>query len=247
VTIRVLVVDDVDDVRLLIRYALTRHGGFEVVGEAGAGREAIRMASVSQPDVVLLDLGLPDITGDHVLTTLRDVSPESRVVVYTGQHVTDHAFFDRHAAGVVTKGGDIKHLVRLLEEVGGPDERERAASFGHDVASVPRAREFVERVLAAWGAERFLEDALLVVSELATNAVVHAESAFTVRLKLSAAALRIEVSDAAAESSPEPRIAEQTAEGGRGLFLVSAVSSAWGVETRAERHDKVTWAELTGA
>jgi CheY-like chemotaxis protein/anti-sigma regulatory factor (Ser/Thr protein kinase) len=247
VTIRVLVVDDVDDVRLLIRYALKRHGGFEVVGEAGAGREAIRMASVSQPDVVLLDLGLPDITGDRVLTTLRDVSPDSRVVVYTGQHVTDHEFFDRHAAGFVTKGGDIKHLVRLLEEVGGPDERERAEQFAHDVASVPQAREFVRGQLAAWGAARFVDDALLVVSELATNAVVHAESAFTVRLKLSGAALRIEVADEAATSSPEPRVADDSAEGGRGLFLVSAVSSAWGVESGAGHEDKVTWAELSGS
>jgi DNA-binding NarL/FixJ family response regulator len=246
---RIILVDDVDDIRELVRYALSRHGGFEVIGEAGAGREAIHLAATSQPDIVLLDLGLPDIAGDEVLTTLRDVAPDARVVVFTGQERHDHAFFEEYADGYVTKGTDLKYLVGLLENVGRDQvgrgtHREAEAEFDLALVSVPQARAFVEEQLVEWGAERFAEAAALVVSELATNAVVHAHSRFAVRLKLSPAALRIEIADSASDATPELREANQNAEGGRGLLLVSAVSSSWGVEPAATS-GKVTWAELT--
>jgi DNA-binding NarL/FixJ family response regulator len=209
VTIRILVVDDVEDLRRLVRYALERHGGFEVVGEAAAGGEAIRVAGNAQPDVVLLDLGLPDIAGEEVLTRLRDVSPGARVVVFTAKDVKDHALFDEYAAGFVTKGSvDLRYLVGLLEDVGRTGYRE--------------------------------------ASQLATNAVVHARSAFVVRLKLSPVALRIEVTDAAADGTPQVQPEDHGREGGRGLLLVSAVSSSWGVEPSGES-GKLTWAEIAGA
>ena len=65
-TVRVLLVDDVADVRRLVRVALRFHGGFEVVGEARAGMQAIELADRLRPDVVLLDLGLPDLSLIHI-------------------------------------------------------------------------------------------------------------------------------------------------------------------------------------
>ncbi|HEU4548006.1 MAG TPA: response regulator, partial [Microlunatus sp.] len=61
--IRVLLVDDVIAVRSLLRTALRVRGGFEVLGEAGDGGEAVRLAGSLQPDLIVLDLGLPDIAG----------------------------------------------------------------------------------------------------------------------------------------------------------------------------------------
>ncbi|HRK48026.1 MAG TPA: response regulator, partial [Nocardioides sp.] len=57
-SIRVLLVDDVADVRRLVRVALRFRGGFDVIGEARAGQEAVELAAALRPDIVLLDLGL---------------------------------------------------------------------------------------------------------------------------------------------------------------------------------------------
>ncbi len=59
-------------------------GGFDVVAEAADGRTAIEAAAKLQPDVVVLDLGLPDLAGRDVLTMLRVAAPDMRVVVFTG-------------------------------------------------------------------------------------------------------------------------------------------------------------------
>ena len=75
--IRVLLVDDVVEVRRLVRTSLRFRGGFDVVAEASDGAEAIRMAETLRPDVVVLDLGLPDIAGHEVLSHIRAASPES--------------------------------------------------------------------------------------------------------------------------------------------------------------------------
>ena len=71
-TIRVLLVDDVVDVRRLLRTALRFRGGFEVVGEASDGGEAVQLAESLRPDLVVLDLGLPDIAGREVLSRIRE-------------------------------------------------------------------------------------------------------------------------------------------------------------------------------
>ena len=57
--IAVLLVDDVEAVRRMVRTALRLRGGFEVVGEASSGAEAVQLADGLHPDIVVLDLGLP--------------------------------------------------------------------------------------------------------------------------------------------------------------------------------------------
>src|SRR3954447_6855852 len=90
--IRVLLVDDVAEVRRLIRTTLRFRGGFEVVGEAADGVEAVRLVGELRPDVVVLDLGLPDLAGREVLTQVRDRSPDSKVVVFSGMEAADRAW-----------------------------------------------------------------------------------------------------------------------------------------------------------
>ena len=79
--IRVLVADDHTVVRQGIRHVLEGDPEFSVVGEAGTGAEALALALRERPDVVLLDLTMPDGTGIHVLQRLRDQAPEMRVLV----------------------------------------------------------------------------------------------------------------------------------------------------------------------
>ena len=82
--IRVVLADDTRDIRLLLSLALELAGGFEVVGEAGDGSEAIEQATVHQPNVVLLDLAMPVLDGLQALPQIREHAPDSLVVVLSG-------------------------------------------------------------------------------------------------------------------------------------------------------------------
>jgi CheY-like chemotaxis protein/anti-sigma regulatory factor (Ser/Thr protein kinase) len=241
VTVRVLLVDDVADVRRLVRIALRFHGGFDVVGEAGAGLQAIELATRLRPDIVLLDLGLPDLAGRDVLTRVREVAPGAKVVVFTGADNDDPAYYEEHTAGYVRKSGDLDYLMELLDDIGRAAQGNESARFEADVSTVPLAREFVRRWLQECGIEHVFDEASLIVTELATNAVLHADSPYEVRLSRANGAVRIEVADADA-GTPEPQPFSAVDETGRGIVIVSAISASWGID--AQPHGKVTWAEL---
>lgn len=239
--IRVVLVDDVDDVRHLVRTALRVHGGFEVVGEASTGAEAIDLAGDLRPEVIVLDLGLPDLAGQEVVAQIRDESPTTQVVVLSGAEPSDRSWFEERTAGYLLKDAGIDHLVELLARVGRRDDDVRTLDIPHDPIGSCLARELVRETLAEWAMEDLLDEAELVVSELVTNAVTHGGSACRLELSHSSGALRIEVTDEGT-GSPEPQPFDAEAEHGRGLVLVSAMSTSWGVE--AAPAGKKVWADL---
>jgi anti-sigma regulatory factor (Ser/Thr protein kinase) len=87
-------------------------------------------------------------------------------------------------------------------------------------------RRFAAEALCSWGLGDIVDDAMLVVSELATNAVIHAGTEYTVTLSLNGNELRIAVADGSAVQL-QPRDADLATPGGRGLGLVTAVASGW--------------------
>ena len=80
-TIRVLLVDDQPAVRQGLRIRLVLEPDVEVVGEAGDGAGAISLAQSLRPDVILMDVRLPDVDGISAVRTLCAVAPESAVVI----------------------------------------------------------------------------------------------------------------------------------------------------------------------
>jgi DNA-binding NarL/FixJ family response regulator len=82
--IRVLLCDDVPAFRALVRYSLEDEEGIEVVGEAGDGREGVRQAAALKPDVVLLDLSMPECDGLEAIPALLARSPGSAIVALSG-------------------------------------------------------------------------------------------------------------------------------------------------------------------
>ena len=82
--IRVLVCDDVEAFRALMRYTLQEDPGIEVVGEAADGMAAIAAAERLQPDVVLLDLTMPVLDGIDAIPAVLECAPGARVVALSG-------------------------------------------------------------------------------------------------------------------------------------------------------------------
>lgn len=238
--VRVLLVDDAPEARRLVRTALRFRGGFEVSGEAETGSEAVALAASLQPDVVVLDLGLPDLAGRDVLSRVREEAPAAKVVVFSGAEPDDDEWFQEQVAGYVLKNDDLDYLIDLLESAT-PHRPVESADLPKALGSVRAARTLVRRALDDWGLVGLTDQACLVVSELATNALNHGQSAFRVRVRRNPNTVRIEVTDGGS-GTPEPQPRSDTREGGRGLLLVSAMSVSWGIEQTTD--GKVVWAEL---
>ena len=81
--IRTLVVDDLEDFRRFLRSMLEQKTECKVVGEASDGLAAVGQADQLQPDLVLLDLGLPTIIGIEVARRIRKLSPNSKILFFT--------------------------------------------------------------------------------------------------------------------------------------------------------------------
>lgn len=108
-------------------------------------------------------------------------------------------------------------------------------------ASTREARRRVSDALEAAALEAAVASAALVVSELATNAVLHARTPFEVRLHVAADAVRIEVHDRSGRR-PVPRNFSESATSGRGLRVVDELCDDWGVDPDPEGQGKTVWA-----
>lgn len=235
-----LLVDDVPDLRRLVALELRLRGGFEVVGEAADGDEAVELARRLQPDLVVLDLGLPRLHGGEVLGLLRDVAPRAKVAVFTGLTTPDGEALRGRVEGYVPKDADVTALVDLLVDLGAEDRQAAVLELAGPDA-VARARAFVRFHTGRWGWSGDVYEAELVTRELVANAVAHARTAPpTLRLALGADGLRIEVADDG-PGTPEPG---PLGRGWGGLAYVALIAQGWGV-LPAEDGGKVVWARLT--
>lgn len=107
--------------------------------------------------------------------------------------------------------------------------------------SVPEARRFVREALARLGAAGACDDAETLVSELATNAVLHARTPFTVEVSRDGATVRVCVLDLSPKE-PRARAYGTGSTTGRGIRLIASVASDWGVEPQGR--GKTVWFEV---
>jgi DNA-binding NarL/FixJ family response regulator len=109
---RVGVCDDQAGFRQLVAVVLGLESGIEIVGEAADGREAVALAKTLQPDVLLLDIAMPEMDGLEALPRVLEVSPSTQVVMLTG--VTAASIRERAlaagASAFIEKGVDISEL-----------------------------------------------------------------------------------------------------------------------------------------
>jgi anti-sigma regulatory factor (Ser/Thr protein kinase) len=145
--------------------------------------------------------------------------------------------------------GDSAHGGRHADEPAGPVAvgRYHACSpvYLPVAESVPAARHFVVDVLRAWGMDDLDGDAAIVISELATNALRHAESPFRAVLDRQQDGVRLGVEDAARDPLARRSPPDSHDLGGRGVDIVEALSRRWGWSELPS--GKLVWAELVGA
>jgi DNA-binding NarL/FixJ family response regulator len=116
VHIRILIADDVAQVRQDLRMLLTLSSDIEVVGEASNGQEAVYQAGLIQPDVVLMDLEMPVLDGYQATEQIKKQQPSCRVVALT-VHGYEEARQKAVEAGVnafIVKGEPVEILVKAI-------------------------------------------------------------------------------------------------------------------------------------
>jgi len=116
--ITVLLVDDHEVVRQGVRAFLEAHIEFTVVGEAGTGTDAVKLAEELIPDVVLMDLMMPGMDGVEATRQVKNASPRTQVVVLTSYHEDEHIFPALQAGALSYILKDVK-----MEELGNAVKR----------------------------------------------------------------------------------------------------------------------------
>jgi two-component system response regulator NreC len=122
--IRILLADDHEVVRAAIRGLLRKCEECEICGEAVDGRQAIEKTMQLRPDLILLDISFPDISGLEVALVIRKEAPECRILVVS-QHDPDHMrtrALTGGAQGFVSKASLSRDLISAIRAVIGGDQ-----------------------------------------------------------------------------------------------------------------------------
>jgi DNA-binding NarL/FixJ family response regulator len=117
--IRVMLVDDVPELRLLVKVTLEEDDQIEVVAEASNGREGVARAHEAKPDLVLLDLSMPDMDGLEAIPLIREAAPTARVVVLSGHEAGRVSLeaLGQGASRYINKAAGLESIPRIVHEV----------------------------------------------------------------------------------------------------------------------------------
>jgi NarL family two-component system response regulator LiaR len=117
--IRILIVDDHELVRQGFRALLAVKPGFEVVGEAADGREAVEMAQICRPDVILLDLVMPPMDGIEATRAIRSQDPGASILIITSFAEDEQVYqaIKAGALGYLLKDSSPEELMRAINDV----------------------------------------------------------------------------------------------------------------------------------
>jgi DNA-binding NarL/FixJ family response regulator len=119
-TLRVLVVDDHELVRLTLRLAFSSQENIQVVGLASNGQEAIEMVKSRQPDIVILDLQMPILDGWSASSRIKAIAPNTQIIAYSS--VEDSKFQEAREMGTMDafckKDVPTTELIALVTQLG---------------------------------------------------------------------------------------------------------------------------------
>lgn len=117
--IRVVVVDDHPLFRQGVLYTLSRAPGIEIAGEAASGSQALAVAHQARPDVILLDIGMPNGDGLTAAAQIKRALPDVRIIMLTASEEADDlmAAMKAGASGYVIKGAGASEVIAAVEAV----------------------------------------------------------------------------------------------------------------------------------
>jgi DNA-binding NarL/FixJ family response regulator len=146
----ILIVDDHPLVREGLKVVIGRSSKFEVVGEAGASREGLRMAEGLKPDLVLLDISLPDESGIELARRIRATLPGTRILVISVHAGIDYVAqaFKAGATGYVVKESAAERLLSALESV----------AKGEHYLDSPVSHSVIEKLIKSPGKDTEITD-----------------------------------------------------------------------------------------
>jgi DNA-binding NarL/FixJ family response regulator len=121
----VLLVDDHPIVVDGLSAVFAREPDLEVIGSATNGAQALEVAAIAQPDVLLLDLAIPPPAGADLIRQLRDIAPDARVLILTTYDDDEHLYeaVCAGASGYVVKGSPVAEVVESVRAVHGGQSR----------------------------------------------------------------------------------------------------------------------------
>jgi DNA-binding NarL/FixJ family response regulator len=166
-TLRIVVADDHGIVREGLGALLSAHPGYELIGTSGTGAEAVRAAVTLHPDVLVMDIQMPELTGIEATREISRVAPEVAVLILTMFDDDDSVFAAMRAGarGYVLKGAAPDNVIRAIaavaagEAIFGPGVARRALDYlsgpRHDQAAfpelTPREREVLDLIASGLG------------------------------------------------------------------------------------------------
>jgi two-component system response regulator NreC len=152
--IRLLLVDDQDIVRAGLRSLLERYPEMEVVGEAGSGTEAVALTEQLRPDVVLMDITMPEMNGAEATRKIKELAPEVNVLALT-IHEDEAYFFEMlnaGASGYIPKRASPDDLLAAIRVAAAGDV------YLHPIVAGTLVQDYLRRVRS--GTERESYDGL---------------------------------------------------------------------------------------
>ena len=138
--IRILIADDDDGMRLIMRRFVEKAGGFQIVGEAKDGRELIRLNEQTHPQVILLDVEMPVMTGVECARIIQDINPKTILVFATAHEKYMGDAFEVYAFDYLLKPFREQRVMKTLALI-----RSRLAEEAEERAVKPETPRNVER------------------------------------------------------------------------------------------------------
>ena len=117
--VRVLIVEDHLMVRMGLSLILEKIGDITLIGEAENGLDGVNQAKLLLPDVVLMDIGLPEIDGIEATKLIKETNPEIKVLMFTSRDSEDDVLdaFEAGANGYIMKGANADQIERAIKSV----------------------------------------------------------------------------------------------------------------------------------